>query len=60
MVIDQGTYNTITNPIPNYNKNPYLNKVVNRAQMVAGGGSALADIRKSNVLSSAAASQFLL
>ena len=29
--MDNGEYNTITNPIPNYNRNPYLSKVVNRA-----------------------------
>lgn len=24
-IVDQSQYNTITNPIPNYNRNPYLN-----------------------------------
>lgn len=31
--MDTGSYNTITNPIPNYNRNPYLSKVVTRANL---------------------------
>ena len=55
MQLDSGAYNTITNPIPNYNKNPYLNKVVNRAQYAATTKDVMSDMRKSTVLSSAGA-----
>ncbi|CDW84404.1 UNKNOWN [Stylonychia lemnae] len=57
-VVDQGQYNTITNPIPNYNRNPYLNQVVSRAQMMATSPSN--DVRKSHILHNAAMSQMLL
>ena len=55
-VVDNSQYNTITNPIPNFNTNPYLNKVVQRAQLLAQtpmGGPA-GDMRRSNVLTNAA------
>ena len=52
MLFNPDQYNTITNPIPNYNRNPYLNKVVTKAQIMAG--SSPSDIRTSSVLSQAA------
>jgi len=53
-MVDQGAYNTITNPIPNYNRNPYLSKVVSNASRY-GRNPSMQDLRASGVLSNAAA-----
>jgi hypothetical protein len=59
-IVDEGQYNTITNPIPNFNRNPYLNKVVTKAQVLAGNPSRSSlDLRQSEVLTGAG-NRFLL
>jgi hypothetical protein len=35
-MVDVKSYNTITNPINGYNRNPYLNKVVSAANLHSG------------------------
>lgn len=59
-MVDNGQYNTITNPIPNYNRNPYLNQVVSRAQVMSTLSPSNQDLRRSNILHNAAMSQMLL
>jgi len=55
MNTDPSIYNTITNPMNGYNRNPYLNKVVSNAvRYNASNRDSIQDLRASNVLSSAA------